>query len=80
MNKQEICEKIIALAKIKAEVISTVNPEDSLRNALGFDSIDIIELMMDCENLYGIALGEGADEVDTVQDLIDLVCAKLKVN
>lgn len=80
MDKQEVREKISALVKAKAEGISTVNLEDNLRNALGLDSIDIFELMLKCENLYDIALGESADEVNTVQDLTDLVCAKLKVN
>lgn len=76
MEKQEVREKIIALVNQRTVSGAVVNPEDDLRDTLGLDSLDMFELLLDCEMIFDIALGEGVDEVKTVQDLADLVFEK----
>ncbi len=78
MKKTKISEEIVALVKQKAEASSEVKPESDLKNELGLDSLDLFEIFLDCESIYDIALGEGVDEVKTVQDLTDLVLKKVQ--
>ena len=77
MEKQEVREKIIALVRPKTAA-AIINPEDDLYNTLGLDSLDMFELLLDCEITFDIALGEGVDELKTVQDLADLVFEKIQ--
>lgn len=51
-----------------------VTPEASLTDDLGADSLDLVEMVMDCEERFSIEIqDEQADKVKTVQQLIDLV-------
>lgn len=51
-----------------------VTPGADLANDLGADSLDLVEMVMDCEERFGIEIqDEQADKVKTVQQLIDLV-------
>lgn len=77
--KTKISKEIVALVKQKARGFSEVKPESDLKNELGLDSLDLFAIFLDCELIYGIALGEGVDEVKTVQDLTDLVLKKVQI-
>ena len=75
--------------KIKEEVLKelsehqyctagTVTEETSLRDGLGFDSLDFVEVMMEMEEKFGIILEDGAvEDVETVLNLVELI-AKVK--
>lgn len=78
MEKQEVREKIIALISRRTIQNAVIKPEDDLRETLGLDSLDMFELLLDCEIIFDIALGEGVDEVKTVQNLTDLVFEEIQ--
>lgn len=72
-------EKGYRVGSPKAVNSAVVNLEDSLRNRLGLDSLDIAELLIECEKAFDIDLGRTVDSVNafnTVQDLVDLVFEK----
>ena len=52
----------------------TVKPDSHLRNDFGLDSLDVMEIMMRIENKYGIHIPyDESDNVETVQDIVDVV-------
>ena len=54
--------------------ISEVTPEARFRLELGADSLDCVEILMDAEEIYGIAISdEDAEAVTTVQEAINLI-------
>jgi acyl carrier protein len=55
-----------------------VRPESHLADDLGFDSLDVIELVMACEEEFGIEIEEeDSEKFATVQDLIDYLVREL---
>ena len=56
-----------------------VTPEASFTTDLGADSLDTVELIMDFENAFDIAIPEEeAQNIKTVQDAIDYIEAHKK--
>jgi acyl carrier protein len=49
----------------------TLTPETTFES-LDFDSLDIVDMMMACEDEFGVQIPEDA-ELKTVQDLLDLI-------
>lgn len=80
MNKELIQEKVIELIskrlgfdKVQIELNHT------FYNDLGADSLDEIELLMDCEREFNIHIeDEEAEKTKTVQELIDFIYKKNK--
>ena len=55
-----------------------VRPESHLADDLGFDSLDVIELVMACEEEFDIIIEEeDSEKFATVQDLIDYLVREL---
>jgi acyl carrier protein len=55
-----------------------VQPESHLADDLGFDSLDVIELVMACEEEFDIIIEEeDSEKFATVQDLIDYLVREL---
>ena len=78
MEKQEVCERVIALIESKVYSDKGISLNDDLRDELGLDSLDIFELMCDCEKDFKIALPEDTYDVRTVQNLTDIVFKKIQ--
>jgi acyl carrier protein len=56
------------------DVKDSLNPESSLRNDLGADSLDEIEICMEVEKEFNISVPDSfMEEVKTVQDLYNTV-------
>lgn len=54
--------------------LDEVKSEDNLRNDLGTDSLDLIEIMMDLEMKFDIKISDNdAEGINTVQDAINVV-------
>lgn len=48
--------------------------EDNFREDLGCDSLDMIEVIMECEREFNIVIPDSAfDSIKTIQDLIDYI-------
>ena len=52
----------------------SITPQSEVVKDLGADSLDVVELMMDLEDEYGITLPEGdVEKIRTVQDIVDMM-------
>ncbi|MBU2493355.1 MAG: acyl carrier protein [Bacteroidetes bacterium] len=71
-------------AKVKEIIIdklgveeSQINNEASFTNDLGADSLDIVELVMEFENQFGISIpDEDAEKIGTVGDAVKYLSEK----
>lgn len=71
-------------AKVKAIIVdklgveeSQINNEASFTNDLGADSLDIVELVMEFENEFGISIpDEDAEKIGTVGDAVKYLSEK----
>ena len=75
---QEIESKVIKIIAEKLGIDeSEVKPEASFIDDLGADSLDIVELVMELEEEYGIEIpDEDAEKIKTVQDAINYIKEK----
>lgn len=71
----EIIEKVQAIIAEKLSVdASDVTPEKSFTNDLGADSLDTVELIMEFEKEFGIAIPDDqAEKISTVGDAIKFI-------
>lgn len=79
MNNNEIIIKLqeIVMPFLKEGKILTI--EDELVNDLGFDSIDVVDLIVHIEDVFKIQFTE--DELDTLKKVSDIVkIIRLKSN
>ena len=60
---------------------STVLPQSSLTEDIGADSLELVDLMMDLEEILGIRI-ENSElyDVETVRDVVNLIESKRNVN
>lgn len=80
MSKEEIIEKTNSFLSEEFEVdIDTIRPEAILKDTLGLDSLDYVDLVVTVEANFGIKLGE-ADfaGLSTFDDFYRLIERKLK--
>ncbi|RAR71514.1 acyl carrier protein [Flavobacterium aciduliphilum] len=81
MSTQEILSKINEILVDEFEVdADVITPEANLKDTLGLDSLDYVDLVVTIESNFGVKLGE-ADFVgiETFQNFYDLLEAKLKL-
>ncbi|WP_456313783.1 acyl carrier protein [Pseudomonas shirazensis] len=80
MNKEEIIEKINSFLVDEFEVDNDdIEPEANLKDTLGLDSLDYVDLVVSIEATFGVKLVE-ADFVGiaSFQSFYDLIETKLK--
>lgn len=80
MNKEEIIEKINGFLVDEFETdADDIQPDANLKDTLGLDSLDYVDLVVSIESNFGIKLVE-ADFVgiSTFQTFYDLIENKLK--
>ncbi len=71
MNKEEI---IIEISKKVDKDINQIDESMSFTNDLNLDSIDLVEMLMDIEEKYGIEIpDEEAIKIETIGDFIKIV-------
>jgi len=80
MNKNDIFARLKELIIDLLEIDEAeVKPEASLMDDFGADSLDIIELLTAVEEAFKIEIpDEDAGKLQTVQNAIDYVAAKVK--
>lgn len=80
MNKTEILEKVSAIITDKmCEKPENVKSEANLKDDLGMDSLDVIELVMEVEKEFKISISDNEyDGITTVGSVVDLVESKQK--
>lgn len=80
MNKEEVIEIVnnflVEEFEVEQEVIS---PKAPMKDTLGLDSLDYVDLVVIIESNFGVKLGE-ADfvSVESFQDFYDMIENKIK--
>lgn len=78
MEKNEIVSKVTEILKDRIEEGKEISMNQTLHEDLGLDSLDSVELIMECEKTWNIAItDEVAEKIKTVQDLVDKIDASL---
>ena len=81
MNKEEIVERMIDFMVDEFEVnAEDIQPDSNLKDTLGLDSLDYVDLVVSIESNFGVKLVE-ADFVGiaSFQSFYDLVENKMKL-
>lgn len=80
MNKEAIIEKINGFLIEEFEVDGDeIQPEANLKDTLGLDSLDYVDLVVSIESNFGVKLVEiDFVEIDSFQTFYDLIENKLK--
>ncbi|MDQ4105723.1 MAG: acyl carrier protein [Actinomycetota bacterium] len=75
MEREEILEKIKEITADRLGVEeSDVTPEASFRQDLEADSLDLVELIMELEEQFGMEIpDEEAEKITTVEEAVDYV-------
>ena len=80
MSNEEIIEKINAFLVDEFEVDEElIQPESNLRETLGLDSLDYVDLVVEVESNFGFKVKpEDFAEIHTFQDFYDYVINKVQ--
>lgn len=68
-----VSESVFTIIKDSVDFEDPILPTHRLRDDLGMDDLDITEVVMDCEEFFDIEIDTEADELETVEDLINCV-------
>jgi len=79
MDRDEVLKLVRDHLVTELEVApEKVLPETRFREDLDADSLDLYELLMELEDRYGIRVSEEeAAEIETVNDAVEFVCARV---
>ena len=74
MNQSEKLFNIInnILISKNEQPISNISPNNHLKNDLGLESLDMVELVVELEDEFGIDIFE-AGNVETINDVLDRI-------
>lgn len=77
---QEIEQKVIEIVAKQAGVDpAQVVPEHSFINDLGMDSLDLVEMAMAMEDVFGLSIPDDRfDQIKTVAQAIEYVAEQMK--
>jgi len=79
MDRETVRIKIVNIVRGQLDIgWEKIKPTSNLRTSLGADTLDVIEMVMDAEEIFGVDVElEELKEVNTVSDLCDLICNKI---
>lgn len=70
-------EKLVSYAAKQLELDATEITPESTFEALGIDSLDIVEMIMDLESELGVELEMEDENITTFQELADFIDSKV---
>ena len=79
MTREEVLEKVKELIADKLSIdVGEITEEATLIDALGADSLDLVDLVMVFEEEFNIKIeDEELEKIKTVKDVVDGIMAKL---
>lgn len=81
MRKDEIVGIVADIISDKLGNYSTVTEETNIFNDLGFDSLDTVHFIMECEKSFNIGIDETTDpevqNIETISQIVDYIETKL---
>lgn len=76
-TKQEVFEELKHII-YTTTFTEDVTEESTLEDDLALDSLDVAEVVLECEKEFQITIpDESIEDVTTVQQLLDVICASL---
>ena len=80
MNPEILSAVKTAIIKVDENVrLKDIREDSSLRDDLGFDSLDVVSLIMEVEHKYDITIADDESEaIATVSDLVSAVERRLE--
>jgi acyl carrier protein len=81
VDKIEIQEKLVdILSRHTSMDRSAVTPDMHLRFDLGFDSLDVAEMVYEMEETFGIQIpDDSADKIQKISDTVDFIHQKMSL-
>ena len=80
MTREEVALAVVeAIKKVTMKNDLVINADTDLKNDIGLDSLDTVELLMDLEDHHGVVItNEEAETFRTLDDVVTMVESKLK--
>ena len=78
MSEQEVLEKVIKLISERFSVdVLKITKDTTFQEDLGADSLDVVELVMELEDTFGIQISdEDAEKIVTIGDAVNYIISQ----
>ena len=78
MSEQEVLEKVIQLISERFSVdVLKITKDTTFQEDLGADSLDVVELVMELEDIFGIQISdEDAEQIVTIGDAVNYIVSQ----
>ena len=78
MSGQEVLDKVIQLISERFSVdVLKITKDTTFQEDLGADSLDVVELVMELEDIFGIQISdEDAEQIVTIGDAVNYIVSQ----
>ena len=78
MSEQEVLDKVIQLMSERFSVdVLKITKDTTFQEDLGADSLDVVELVMELEDAFGIQISdEDAEQIVTIGDAVNYIVSQ----
>ena len=78
MSEQEVLDKVIQLISERFSVdVLKIRKDTTFQEDLGADSLDVVELVMELEDAFGIQISdEDAEQIVTIGDAVNYIVSQ----
>ena len=78
MSEQEVLDKVIQIISERFSVdVLKITKDTTFQEDLGADSLDVVELVMELEDAFGIQISdEDAEQIVTIGDAVNYIVSQ----